>query len=404
MKIAMVSEHASPLAAIGGVDAGGQNLHVADLAAALVRHGHEVRVYTRRDDADLPAEVEMTTGVIVEHVPAGPARSIPKDQLLPFMPDFGAYLAAGWAAAPPDVVHAHFWMSGLAALAGARPSGIPVVQTFHALGSVKHRQQGAKDTSPAGRIRTEATIASTVDKVIATSSDEVFELARLGVQRRKVCVVPCGVDLEQFADAGPSKRRGRRARVLSVGRLVERKGFGNLIEALASVPDAELLVAGGPPRAELTSDTEAVRLLGLAERFGVADRVEFLGAVPRTEMPTLMRSADVVACAPWYEPFGMTALEAMACGVPVIATGVGGLADTVIDGVTGILVPPRRPDVLAEALTELLADGARRAQLGAASAARARSRYSWDRIAADSHRVYRQVCQLPVSARAGMLR
>jgi glycosyltransferase involved in cell wall biosynthesis len=391
MKIAMVSEHASPLAAVGGVDAGGQNLHVAELAKALARRGHEVRVHTRQDAPSPSGPVDLAPGVTVDHVPAGPPEVVPKDELLPYMAAFGEYLADAWAADPPEVVHAHFWMSGLAALTGARGTTVPVVQTFHALGSVKQRHQGEKDTSPPGRIRLERAIARGVAKVVATCSEEVFELARLGVQRRQVTVVPCGVDLEQFTDRGPVAPRTDRPRILTVGRLVERKGFDVLIRALAAVPAAELLVAGGPPERALAGDAEACRLLAVAERSGVADRVHLLGAVSRADMPALMRSADIVACAPWYEPFGMVPVEAMACGVPVVATAVGGLTDTVIDGVTGVLVPPRRPDRMAAALRTLLGDRSLQLSFRSAALDRARSRYAWDRIAVETHRVYTEV-------------
>ena len=144
--------------------------------------------------------------------------------------------------------------------------------------------------------------------------------------------------------------------MLSVGRLVPRKGFDTVIRALAAVPDAELVVVGGPAAGDLADDPEAVRLRRLAERLGVADRVRLVGAVPRPDMPALLRSADLVVCAPWYEPFGLVPLEAMACGVPVVATAVGGFLDTVVDGVTGILVPPQRPDRLAAAIRKLLAE------------------------------------------------
>ncbi|HEV7824558.1 MAG TPA: glycosyltransferase [Mycobacteriales bacterium] len=396
MKITMVSEHASPLAAVGGVDSGGQNLHVAELAKALARRGHEVRVASRQDGRYPCDPVEFAPGVVVEHIPAGPAEPLPKDALLPYMADFGAYLAHAWSTDAPDVVHAHFWMSGLAALSGARERGIPVVQTFHALGSVKQRHQGAKDTSPPGRVRLERALARSVARVVATCSDEVFELARLGVQRRQISVVPCGVDLDQFTDRGPVAPRPECPRILSVGRLVERKGFDILVRALPAVPHAELLVAGGPPAAELDTDPEARRLRTLAAACGVADRVHLLGAVSRDDMPVLMRSADVVACAPWYEPFGMVPVEAMACGVPVVAAAVGGLTDTVIDGVTGLLVPPRRPDRMAAALRTVLADANLRLAFRSAALDRARSRYAWDRIAAETHRVYGDV-----TARAG---
>jgi glycosyltransferase involved in cell wall biosynthesis len=387
----MVSEHASPLAVVGGVDAGGQNLHVAELAKALARCGHEVRVHTRQDAVSPSGQVELAPGVTVDHVPAGPPEPVPKDELLPYMAAFGDHLADAWAVSPPDVVHAHFWMSGLAALTGVRHRPVPVVQTFHALGSVKQRHQGDRDTSPAGRIRMERAIARAVAKVVATCSEEVFELARLGVQRRQITVVPCGVDLEQFTDRGPVAPRTGRPRILTVGRLVERKGFDVLIRSLAAVPGAELLIAGGPPAAELDADAEACRLLAVAEQCGVSDRVHLLGAVGRADMPALMRSADVIACAPWYEPFGMVAVEAMACGIPVVASAVGGLTDTVIDGVTGVLVPPHSPDRMAAALRTLLGDRSLQLSFRSAALDRARSRYAWDRIAVETQRVYTEV-------------
>jgi glycosyltransferase involved in cell wall biosynthesis len=388
MRIAMVSEHASPLAAVGGVDAGGQNVHVESLTRALARAGHDVTVYTRRDSAGLPDRVRTADGVLVEHLDAGPAEPIPKDDLLPLVGQLGSELARRFAADPPDVVHAHFWMSGLAALAATRELDVPVVQTFHALGVTKRRFQGRLDTSPPVRIRMERALARDVDRVIATSTDEVGELLRLGAVRSRITVVPSGVDVEQFTPDGPVTERSDRPRVLAIGRLVPRKGFDTVIRALAAVPDAELVIAGGPAADRLGDDAEANRLLRLAERFGVADRVKLVGAVPRPDVPALLRSADLVVCTPWYEPFGIVPLEAMACGVPVIASAVGGFLDTVVDGATGMLVPPRRPDRLAAAMRKLLAEPFWREAYGTAGVDRARSRYSWDRIAAGTVAVY----------------
>ncbi len=388
MRIAMVSEHASPLATLGGEDAGGQNVHVAALSAALVRAGHQVTVYTRHEAPRQKRVVTMPTGVAVERVPAGPPAVLAKDALLPYMPQFGAYLASRWRDEPPEVVHAHFWMSGLAALIAVKDAGVPVVQTYHALGIVKRRHQGRRDTSPATRIRLERALGHDCDRVVATCTDEVFELIRMGVDRRRVTVVPCGVDTELFTPDGPRARTAGRPRVLAVGRLVERKGVDTVIRALALTPEAELVVAGGPPRDGLDADRHVRRLRAVAQALGVQDRVSFLGSVSRRRMPALMRSADVVTCVPWYEPFGMVPLEAMACGVPVIASAVGGLTDTVVDGATGILVPPRAPEALAKALRSLLADPVRRAAYGIAGADRARARYSWDRVAADTASVY----------------
>jgi glycosyltransferase involved in cell wall biosynthesis len=388
MRIAMVSEHASPLAAVGGVDSGGQNVHVESLARAVARAGHDVTVYTRRDSAELPDRVRTADGVLVEHLDAGPAAPVPRDELLPFVGQLGSELAARFAGDPPDLVHAHFWMSGLAALSATRDLDVPVVQTFHALGVTKRRFQGRQDTSPPVRIRMERALARDVDRIVATCTDEVGELVRLGAARNRITVVPSGVDIDQFSPDGPAAERGDRPRVLCIGRLVPRKGFDTVLRALVGVPEAELIIAGGPAADELAGDPEAARLTRLAERFGVADRVRLVGAVARPDVPALLRSADLVVCTPWYEPFGIVPLEAMACGVPVVASAVGGFLDTVVDGATGTLVPPRRPDRLAAAMRRLLAEPFWREAYGTAGVDRARSRYSWNRIAAATLAVY----------------
>jgi D-inositol-3-phosphate glycosyltransferase len=389
MRIAMVSEHASPLAVLGGVDAGGQNVHVAALAGALARRGDSVVVHTRRDAATLPRRVPLAPGVVVDHVTAGPAVGLPKDELLPYMEAFADDLRTQWAAERPDVVHAHFWMSGLAAQWAARDLGIPVAHTFHALGTVKRRHQGDKDTSPPERLELEAWIAAQVDRVVATCTDEVFELLRMGTDRRRITVIPCGVDLQRFTASGPAEPRPPGVpRLVAACRLVERKGIGNAVTALAELPGAELHVAGGPDVAELEHDPEARRLRALATALGVEDRLVLRGRVGRDEMPALLRSADVVVCAPWYEPFGIVPLEAMACGAPVVATAVGGQIDSVVHGVTGVHVPPRDPAALAAALRDLLADDPRRAELGREGRRRAQRLYAFDRIAAATREVY----------------
>jgi D-inositol-3-phosphate glycosyltransferase len=388
----MVSEHASPLAALGGVDAGGQNVHVAALATALARRGDDVVVHTRRDDAGLARRVPLAPGVLVDHVGAGPPVEVPKDELLRFMGAFADDLRAQWGEDPPDIVHAHFWMSAVAALGAAAPLGVPVVHTFHALGVVKRRHQGDRDTSPPARLAIERDIARRCDRIVATCTDEVFELVRIGADRRRICVVPSGVDLRRFTAEGDAEpRRPDRRRLVSACRLVERKGLADAVRALAVLPDVELHVAGGPDRAALGVDPEASRLRALADDLGVGDRLVLRGRVDREAMPALLRSADAVLCVPWYEPFGIVPLEAMACGVPVVATAVGGQIDSVVDGVTGVHVPPRDPESLAEALRALLADPARRELLGRNGRRRARRLYGFERIAAQTRRVYDEV-------------
>ncbi|WP_111764975.1 glycosyltransferase [Nakamurella deserti] len=387
MRVALVSEHASPLACLGGVDAGGQNVHVAALAAALARRGDRVRVYTRADGPGLPPVVPMSAGVDVVHVPAGPAAPVAKDELLPFMPAFGDGLERAWQVDPPDVVHAHFWMSGWAAQRALTGSAVPLLQTFHALGTVKRRWQGAADTSPPERLGIEAGLARSVDRIVATCRDEVTELRALDAPRTPIDIVPCGVDLDLFTP-GPTAPSPGRPRLLVLGRLVARKGIADAVRAMRRLPGAELVVAGGPDRSGLGADPEAVALTALAAELGVADRVHLVGRVDRADLPALIRSCAAVLAVPWYEPFGIVPLEAMACGVPVVATAVGGLTDTVVDGVTGVLVPPRDPAALAAAVERLLADDGRRQSMGRAGAHRARARYGWDDVARLTGRSY----------------
>lgn len=389
MKIAMVSEHASPLARIGGVDAGGQNVHVAALSTALAARGHEVVVYTRADRPGLPRRVEMSPGVRVHHVPAGPATSVPKDNLLPFMGAFADHLAETWQGDRPDLVHAHFWMSGVAALRAAAAGDLTVLQTFHALGTVKQRWQREADTSPSERIRIEAELARSVDGIIATCSDEVTELWAMGAPDDRIDVVPCGVDTALFTGrTDPDRRLSRPARLLVPGRLVPRKGVDDAIRALTMVADADLILVGGPTASELDLDPEVLRLRELAVQCGVSHRVRFVGRIGHDQLPALMRSCDLVIAPPLYEPFGIVPLEAMACAIPVVGTAVGGLLDTVVEGVTGLLVEPADPPALAAAICTVLADEHRRAAMGAAGQARVRAHFSWEQVAARTEAAY----------------
>ncbi|QQC92063.1 glycosyltransferase [Streptomyces alfalfae] len=392
LSIALVSEHASPLAALGGVDAGGQNVHVACLAGALADRGHRVIVYTRRDARDLPDRVALRDGVEVHHVPAGPPEPIPKDELLPHMTDFGRHMARSWRNRPPDLVHSHFWMSGLASLLATRETGLPLLHTYHALGTVKRRHQRLADPSPPRRVALETEVGRGCHRIIATCRDEVAELGRMGIPATKVGIVPCGVDTDLFTPRGPVAARGPLPhQILQLGRLVPRKGAAVSVAALARLPDTELVIVGGPPADELDQDPEVRRLRALAREAGVADRVRFTGGVPSADVPPLLRAADVVVCPADYEPFGIVPLEAMACGRPVVASAVGGQLDTVADPATGRLVPPRDPEALARAVAELLADPAGREAGGEAGRRRTLRRYGWPRVAAATEAAYCEV-------------
>ena len=365
MRIAMISEHSG---------AGGR--HVNDLSAALVRAGHDVTVYRRKNARGLLAEEVAPEGYRLVHVPVGPAKRLAEDEILPHIARFTRFVARHWRENPPEVVHSHFWLWGLAGVFATRGQQIPTVHTFHSLGTVKRRHEGAV---VAERVQMERLVGRSVTRLVATCSDEVAELRRMGIRPERVTVIPPGVDCGRFRPEGPAEPAKRLPhRVVTVGGPTPASGLGDLVAALRGSPDAELVIVG-----DAGSDVST-----LATDLGVTDRVRFAGQVPRDRMPALLRSADLVACAPWYEASGQEPIEAMACGVPVLATAVGGLTDTVVDGVTGALVPPRRPGALATAMRTLLADPLKREFLGATGRDRAESRYPWDRIAADTTRVY----------------
>ena len=402
MKISLVSEHGSPLAALGGVDAGAQNVHVAALATALADRGHSVTVFTRCDDDALPPVVFLRDGVTIVNIEAGPRAYVPRDALLPFMPALGRGIAAYWGQHPealPDIVHSHFWTSGIAAREALDGSGlgrVPLVHTFHALGTVKRRHQGALDTSPPERARLEPSVALDAALLVATCNDEMREIEAMGVDAAKTVVIPSGVDLRLFRpDCTPEDTQGRR-RIVTVGRLVARKGIDLTISALAHLTrqgydDVDLHIVGGSSAGSIGDDPEALRLQEVADELGLRERVILRGQVPRSAMPAIIRSAALVTYTPWYEPFGIVPLEAMACGVPVVASKVGGVADSVVDGVTGLLVPPHAPNAIAKAAALLLDDPELASGLGANGVERVRTRYSWDTVAGATEDAYRRL-------------
>ncbi|MDT5035265.1 MAG: hypothetical protein QOE03_450 [Micromonosporaceae bacterium] len=435
LRIAMVSEHASPLAALTGADLVGPAARLAGLVTELGARGHRVCVYTRRDHPDLPEVVRFAAGVEVVHVPVGPPGAVPDDALLAVTGEFGRFLAARWAAATdaavaarwtaatdpadadpgtdpggtgtadhtPDVVHAHSWTGGLAALTATASHRIPVVVSYHGLGSTERRQRGSRDSGPDTRVGLERELGQLADAVIADDAEEAEELGRLGVPRGAIHVVPGGVDTARFNPHGPAAPRAStgRQRILGIGQPGRHDGFADLVGALRLVPGAELVLIGGPPADQLDHHPDIVELRRLADRIGVTDRVRLIGRVPPGDVPNWYRSADVVACAPRYGPVGSAPLEAMACGVPVVGYAVGGLAESVIDGLTGTVVSIRRGPIgdspgrevrgLARALRGVLADTVRRMSYASAAVDRVASRYTWERAADDVERVYADV-------------
>lgn len=391
MKIAFVAAHANPLP-LPDQRVWSQSVHVAELARALVRAGHAVTVLTRRDDPRRADVEALPPGVVVRHLDAGPAEPLTDGEVLDHLDDFTTALRCALAAEQPDVVHAHWWLSGRAALTAAWPLGVPLVQTFHGLATEVHHFDPTKDTSAPERLAVEQTLVRRVEHILASSSAELFELLRMGGEMQRISIVAPGVDVHRFTPEGPVElRHPRRHRLVAIGRLIEQRGFADAIRALPELPDAELVIAGGPVRGPLHADPVARSLRAMAADLGVGGRVHLRGRLATPNLPALIRSADAVVCVPWYEPSGSPALEAMACGVPPVVSAVGAHTELVVDGVTGLHVPPGRPAALAPALEHLLGDPDLRARLGSAGVRRARARYSWDRAAQTASGIYERL-------------
>ena len=397
MKIALVAQHAVPLPTAEPMAPGAapaspsrqaeDDIRLRNLSRGLAADGHDVTVYAQRPDSKTPDGSELCPGVKVEYI--GPVSRVRDDaEMLARVSAFAGPLRDHLDEDTPDVVHALRWTSGLAALAAARDLPVPVVQSFSPLCVTERRYHLIPPGTGTERIRLEPAIGRTASAVLAGSYDEESELARVGVPRRSIRIVPCGVDTEAFTPEGPVADRNDRPRLITVTALDSHEELATLLRALTRVPDAELVIVGGPPPRNLAADPAYRKLAELAENLGVEGRVEFAGQVARAALPELLRSADLMVSLSEYDPAGTAVLEAMACGTPVVAAAADGLVDAVIDGTTGLIVAPHRPAVLADRIRHLLGHPMQLAAFGVAAADRARSRYSWERIARETAAVY----------------
>lgn len=412
-RIAIVSDHASPLAAPGSIDCGGQNVYVGQLARELALAGHQVDVFTRRDAVRQKQLVQWLDGVRVINVPAGPAHHVPKEQMLPHIEAFSRFVTrfatrnagrdARHRAAPYDIVHANFFMSGMVAQHLKQALGIPFVITFHALGKVRRLAQGPADAFPPARVRIESALMQQADRIVAECSQDRQDMERLyGASPERIAVAPCGFDPDELWPMERAAARSLlgldRARftVLQLGRIVPRKGVDTVIEAIALLRtrhgiDARLLVVGGDFHAGGRDGPELARLQALARQLGVAADVEFVGQKPRDALRHYYGAADVFVTTPWYEPFGITPVEAMACARPVIGSEVGGIKSTVVDGGTGFLVPSRDPQAVADRLAALQRNPGLARAMGEAGLRRAGLHYTWRHVARQVAAVYAAV-------------
>ncbi len=419
VRIGLISEHASPLAILGGVDSGGQNVYVGQVAKHLAALGYEVDVFTRRDTPDLPEVVDWAPGARVIHVSAGPPCFVRKEDLLPYMDAFtlGILRFARQEDLYYDLYHANFWMSGLVALNLKEIEGTPFAVTFHALGRVRRQHQGQADEFPDERFEVEDRVVEGADLIVAECPQDRQDLLELyGADPDRIVVVPAGFDPLEFWPV--DKAEARRAVglppgeqiVLQLGRMVRRKGVANVIRAFARLARADgrsqslrlVIVGGESEEPDPRATPEIGRLQAIAREEGIADRVLFIGRRGRDLLPYYYGAADVFVTTPWYEPFGMTPLEAMACARPVIGAEVGGIKYTVRDGETGYLVPPRDPTALAERLGSLLDAPDLLEEMGRRALERATELFTWERVAASLAEAYQTVLA-PSALAAGSL-
>lgn len=412
-RIAIVSEHASPLAQLGGVDSGGQNVYVANVARELARQGHCVDVFTRLDRPYLSNQMDWDHNVRVIHVPAGPSRQLPKESLLPYMEQFGEYMQSYVREhkVQYDVIHANFFMSAMAAMPLAKRTNTPLAVTFHALGKVRRQHQAQNDHFSDSRFTIEEEIVREADCIIAECPQDERDLIEMyGADPARIRMVPCGYDPSELAPLDmPEARRmlgwdQDTFYVLQLGRMVPRKGIDNVIRGVARLRarhgvDARLCVVGGDLAGACSGDVDELnRLMRIAAEEGVEDYVEFTGSRGRNVLNRYYSAADVFVTTPWYEPFGITPIEAMACQRPVIGSDTGGIKYTVVDGKTGFLVPPKDPDALAERLAVLARDRELSQRMGRAGAQRAHELFTWRSVGQELGNIFQSLTRAPMPA------
>jgi D-inositol-3-phosphate glycosyltransferase len=404
-RIAFISEHASPLALLGGIDNGGQNVYVAELSMQLARKGYHIDIYTRRDSAEVPEVVEWRPGVRIIHVTAGPAAYIPKEQLLPYMQEFTFHMLFFMSRHELyyELIHAHFFMSALVASNIKKNTGIPYVVTFHALGLVRQLHQKQQDGFPPERTIIEKHIVEDANGLIAECPQDQEDLiVHYDADPSRIAIVPCGFNPREFYPINKETARDflrlpqHDKIMLQLGRMVPRKGVDNVIRALGAAKkythDLKLLVVGGESDSpDPASTPEIGRLQQVARECDVYDQVQFTGRKMRSILKYYYAAADIFISTPWYEPFGITPLEAMACGTPVIGSNVGGIKYSVVDAHTGFLVPPHEPDILAEKMNLLLNDAALYQAMCKNSIKHVRHNFTWHKVAATIHQVYNKV-------------
>jgi len=413
LRIAVISYHTCPLATLGGKDAGGMNVYVRDLSTYLGRKGIQLDVFTRSQDEHVPHVLhDLGFGNRVVHITAGAEYPLPRPELACFVPEFAERILefTNKKNLTYDLIHSHYWMSGLAAEKLAEVWQIPIIQMFHTLGKLKQEiAQNAEEAEGDYRINGEVRVMSLVDKIIASTSTEKAQLADLyGANPNKIEIISPGVDLSRFYPIPPDEAKDfagislEKKMLLFVGRIEPLKGIKTLLRAIGYLQengdvekDLCLAVIGGDLADRDGNESEEMRILNqLRDEYGLGEMVTFLGKQNQDSLPYYYSAAEMVIMPSHYESFGMVALEAMACGTPVIASLVGGLIHLVEDGVTGYHVPVEDPVALSERISGLLRDKNLRYRMGHDAFAFAQ-KFDWNNITDRIIQIYRELLDLP---------
>jgi D-inositol-3-phosphate glycosyltransferase len=413
LKVAMLSYHTCPLAVLGGKDTGGMNVYVRDLTRQLGHLGVHVDVFTRSQDEHVPHILhDLGYGNRVVHVPAGSEKPLPKPDLINYLPEFvsGIQKFATEKGIRYDLIHSHYWLSGIAGEALKKSWHVPLVHMFHTLGLMKNRvARSPEEMEGDYRIDGERRVLRAADRIIAATPAELAQLQFLyQTDEHKVTIIPPGVDTSRFYPIPSDEARAAigvppsGCMILYVGRIEPLKGVDTLIRAMSIMhqtgalrecPQGLMIIGGDPQASPDEMNAEMARLQALCRELGMEDIILFLGKRDQDFLPYYYSAAEVLVMPSHYESFGMVALEAMACGTPVVASQVGGLAFLVQDGITGYVVPDGDPQALADRLIYLIREPQLRRKMGEQAAAYAQE-YAWDQIANRILAQYRELLQV----------
>ena len=377
MRLAIVGATSDNARVAGGNDG---CYDIESLANALAGRGHDVTVYTAS-----PTAAASTGGYQVVTLPAEPGFDGQPDTLMPLIGDLGRHLVDEWSHRPPDVVHCHGWAYGMASQLAANRRPVPTVQSFHGLGTLMRLPRDESGTLET-QIKLQTLLAKNATTVAAACTDDLFELVRFGCPRSKISVVPTGISVDENSVGVAHASRGEDCHeVVAVASGPARPDrLTEVVRAVAVLPHTRLRIVddGGEDQRDIH------RILAMAEKLGLGDRCRLAAVENDGELDAVLQSADVVVCPASYDAYGTVALQAMASGTAVVAAATGGMRDAVIPDVTGVLVPPANVDALRRALKSILGQPVLREGMGLAGRSRARSRYSWDRIAVDAEVAY----------------